>query len=631
VSSPDYGGIPVTPAQVISFPVTAAGDMGFEPDGVLSAALTLQNQAGAVNGLVIQGSSTGNPVVISAAGTDSAVSINITPKVPGGKVNVTQGGLAVVGGTASDTLSTTGAITGGSTITATTSVSTPLVTVTGAGNDLTIAPNTTGSVYVTGGAASSPGNALRVSGVSSGINYITVTNAATGGVPSIIATGGDANLGLSIQAGGSGTSSVLSFTADHINFVSPAGTKQIFDASGRLGVATWAAPAAAQVSVGPTVQTTAFEIDQGTTNTQPNWLTVQAAASGSGPVLTAKGTTDTNIDIVVTPLGTGNVNLNLGASGALQIAGSAGSSGNVLTSQGAGTRPIWQTPTATVGFPLTNAGDETFQPNGVASNTLTLHNNASAVNGVTITGTIATAAPIIAASGSDTNLALTINSKGTGNISVYTVGTDTGSVMLGGAQSPTTVGRAAFTATGVASGVNGITATQAAAGAGVTLAATGSDTNIALTINSKGSGGLTLAPTGSGNIFLNAKPASGGQVTLQAGGNSVLQTTGVTSGAQFVVITNATSGNGPIVDANGGVTLNIGTVTATGVQIGRASQFIGMYGATPVARAAAITGPAATASTNVTPFGYTTSTQADAIVTAVNSIITALKNIGVTL
>lgn len=51
---------------------------------------------------------------------------------------------------------------------------------------------------------------------------------------------------------------------------------------------------------------------------------------------------------------------------------------------------------------------------------------------------------------------------------------------------------------------------------------------------------------------------------------------------------------------------------------------LGLYGATPVTQPAAITAPAATASTNVTPFGYTTSAQADAIVTAVRAILTAI-------
>jgi len=49
---------------------------------------------------------------------------------------------------------------------------------------------------------------------------------------------------------------------------------------------------------------------------------------------------------------------------------------------------------------------------------------------------------------------------------------------------------------------------------------------------------------------------------------------------------------------------------------------IGFYGTAPVALPAALRGIATTASTSTTlAFGYTTSTQADAIVTALNALI----------
>jgi hypothetical protein len=67
-----------------------------------------------------------------------------------------------------------------------------------------------------------------------------------------------------------------------------------------------------------------------------------------------------------------------------------------------------------------------------------------------------------------------------------------------------------------------------------------------------------------------------------------------------------------------------------GATMGRATtEKISFYGVTPVVQASAVTAVTTTASTTTTPYGYT-STQADAIVTAVNAIITALKNIGVT-
>ncbi len=58
---------------------------------------------------------------------------------------------------------------------------------------------------------------------------------------------------------------------------------------------------------------------------------------------------------------------------------------------------------------------------------------------------------------------------------------------------------------------------------------------------------------------------------------------------------------------------------------GNTTDLIAFYGAAPVVRAAAITLPAATASTNTTPYGYSTSAQADAIVTALRACLTALQ------
>jgi len=54
------------------------------------------------------------------------------------------------------------------------------------------------------------------------------------------------------------------------------------------------------------------------------------------------------------------------------------------------------------------------------------------------------------------------------------------------------------------------------------------------------------------------------------------------------------------------------------------TDLVGFYGKTPVARAAAITLPAATAATNSTPYGYS-QTQADAIVTSLRACLTALQ------
>jgi hypothetical protein len=56
---------------------------------------------------------------------------------------------------------------------------------------------------------------------------------------------------------------------------------------------------------------------------------------------------------------------------------------------------------------------------------------------------------------------------------------------------------------------------------------------------------------------------------------------------------------------------------------------IGFYGVTPVAQAATIAAVTTTAATQTSPFGFSTSTQADAVVSNLNSIRTALINVGI--
>jgi hypothetical protein len=60
-----------------------------------------------------------------------------------------------------------------------------------------------------------------------------------------------------------------------------------------------------------------------------------------------------------------------------------------------------------------------------------------------------------------------------------------------------------------------------------------------------------------------------------------------------------------------------------------ASSLVGMHG-TVAAQASTIAQLVTTASTSTSSaFGYTTSTQAEAVTTAINSILTALKNKGI--
>ena len=66
-----------------------------------------------------------------------------------------------------------------------------------------------------------------------------------------------------------------------------------------------------------------------------------------------------------------------------------------------------------------------------------------------------------------------------------------------------------------------------------------------------------------------------------------------------------------------------------GAQIGKAAtEKIGFYGATPVVQASNITAPATTVAVSSGAWGWG-STQANAITTSLDAVITALKNVGI--
>jgi hypothetical protein len=60
------------------------------------------------------------------------------------------------------------------------------------------------------------------------------------------------------------------------------------------------------------------------------------------------------------------------------------------------------------------------------------------------------------------------------------------------------------------------------------------------------------------------------------------------------------------------------------------TEMVGFYGTDPVAQPATIAANSTTASSSTTnAYGYTTAAQADAIVTSLNSVIAALKTLGI--
>jgi hypothetical protein len=139
---------------------------------------------------------------------------------------------------------------------------------------------------------------------------------------------------------------------------------------------------------------------------------------------------------------------------------------------------------------------------------LRITQTASAVNRVEVTGAITTATPVLRSNGSDTNVALTVGTKGTGQISFSTNG------------AATEQARVAH----VASAVNYILLQGSATGTPPIIQTGGSDTNRDIKISAAGTGvvdlGTTSATTASaGAQVLPANPA--GFLNLKLNGSAI--------------------------------------------------------------------------------------------------------------
>jgi len=132
---------------------------------------------------------------------------------------------------------------------------------------------------------------------------------------------------------------------------------------------------------------------------------------------------------------------------------------------------------------LTNTG--TAYLGGASSNqSLQVNNVASAVNYAQIVGAIATAAPTISAQGSDANIGLVLNSKGTGVVA------------LGGS----TVANSGFVVAPVASSVNWLQVQGSITTNSPIISALGTDANIAIALRAKGLYNTTVQSSAGANI-----------------------------------------------------------------------------------------------------------------------------------
>jgi hypothetical protein len=109
-----------------------------------------------------------------------------------------------------------------------------------------------------------------------------------------------------------------------------------------------------------------------------------------------------------------------------------------------------------------------------AQNLLTFTTTASAVNYLNITNNVTGSAPIFSAVGSDSNIGINFQAKGTGNM-IFS--SSLGNIL---------------TLAAVASAVNSFSMTASATGSGPQLVASGSDSNVSMNIGTKGTGSIVF-------------------------------------------------------------------------------------------------------------------------------------------
>jgi hypothetical protein len=211
-----------------------------------------------------------------------------------------------------------------------------------------------------------------------------------------------------------------------------------------------------------------------------NYITAVSSAAGGGSVGLQFGGSDTNIAARLTSKGTGNI----------EFYNQLGGSGQPL---------LFLT------GPLSNA------------------------NSFQITGVIASSSPIFSVAGTDSNITMLLQSKGTGNITLQSTSTTIA------------------TFTPQASAVNNLIFYNNSTGANPIINATGSDSNIGLELRMKGTGGVNFTSGGTTNYLFKmnavASPVNYIQVTNTAtGGPPVLQATG--SDANIVLALRGTGTGG---------------------------------------------------------------------------------------
>lgn len=408
--------------------------------------------------------------------------------------------------------------------------------------------------------------ALTVTNPASPVNYWAMSGAATGNNPSLMATGSDSNVGASIITKGTGAvglytnSSVLQMQVAHTALA----VNYLVGSGGAAGGYPYLTVAGSDTDIGLNViakgagytkffsHSSIVQFSIAPVASAVNYLQVAGAIAAGVPSLVALGS-DTNIGIQYWVKGIANHTFTAdGTQGILVLAPVAsGVNYFTMTANTTGAGPIISASGETnVNFNIYTKGTGAFQlyTNAGAQKQFEILHAASAVNYWSFYGAATGGTPAVQAIGSDTNVSMNLITKGTGT---YTFYSNAGNNVQ-------------FQVSYTASSVNYFQVAGSGTGTGPTMAAAGSDTNVAFNVTSKGSGAI--------NFLSNANAQQQFQVTHTASAVNYLSASGAATGSAPILQTNGSDSNRGIrIVPAGTADVQIGSAATHGMVLGAAA------------------------------------------------------------
>jgi hypothetical protein len=345
--------------------------------------------------------------------------------------------------------------------------------------------------------SSSTGSAISFSGTLTVFVTYPAEKAVYGESTAIVAPSGAL---LPVASGGTGVGTLTGYVkANGTAAMTASATIPSADLTGVVTSVTGTAPVASSGGTTPAISMAAATASVNGYLTSTDWSTFNAKLTSGGALGTPSSGTVTNLT------GTASININgtVGATtpgtGAFTtLSASSTVSGTGFTNYFASPPAIGGTSAAAGSFTTLNSSGATRLGGLLGNQSLQVNNVASAVNYAQVVGAVTTGTPVISAQGSDTNISLRYQPKGTGS-----------SLFLGGD------GTAQFLISSTVTAVNFFQVYGSPTGSSPALNAIGTDTNINIIFTPKGSGTLQFGTYTAGIV------AQAGYITItDAGGTS---------------------------------------------------------------------------------------------------------------